>query len=393
MKRPLEGITVLDLSTMYPGPMCTMTLADFGANVIRVEPAQGGDLWRHSLPLVNGIGMPYLQVNRNKKSMNLNLKDPQARKIFYKLAADADVIVEQYRPGVAERLGVDYETIKAINPKIVYCSISGYGQDGPYRLHAGHDINYISYSGILGLTARKGEIPVIPSVQIGDIGGGALYAVIGIVLALMGVRQNGVGQHVDTAMLDGAVSLLAWNASSYLATGEAMKPEGSILIGQLACYNIYKTKDEHFISLGSVEAHLWCNFCDKIGKAEYKELQRDASRQDEIKAYLRELFLTRTLEEWKGFLADVDCCWSPVATVDEVFDDPQVKYRKMVMEMTDPQGEYGTVKLIASPIKLSDTPARAELFPPRKGEHTVEILKNCGYTDPQIEEFKENGVI
>ena len=193
MEMPLAGIRVLDLSTMYPGPVCTMTLADFGAEVIRVEPTKGGDLWRCSLPLVNGLGMPYLQVNRNKKSICLNLKDPEAKEIFYRLVKDADVVVEQYRPGVAQRLGVDYDTLKKLNEKIVYCSISGFGQTGPYRLLAGHDINYISYAGILGLTARKGECPVLPGVQIGDVSGGALYAVIGILMALMGVKQTGKG--------------------------------------------------------------------------------------------------------------------------------------------------------------------------------------------------------
>ncbi len=185
MKLPLSGIKVLDLSTMYPGPLCTMTLADFGAEVIRIEPTKGGDLFRYSLPLHIDLGMPYLQMNRNKKSVNLNLKEADGREIFYRLAADADVIVEQYRPGVAERLGVDYETIQKRNPRIVYCSISGFGQDGPYRLLSGHDINYISYAGILGLSARKGERPALPGVQIADIAGGALYAVIGILTALI----------------------------------------------------------------------------------------------------------------------------------------------------------------------------------------------------------------
>ena len=271
MKMPLEGIRVLDLSTMYPGPVCTMTLADFGADVIRVEPTNGGDLWRYSLPLVNGLGMPYLQVNRNKKSICLNLKSTSGREIFYHLAENADVVVEQYRPGVAKRLGVDYETLEKINPKIVYCSISGFGQTGPYRLKAGHDINYISYAGILGLTARSNERPTIPGVQVGDVCGGALYALSGILIALIGAKQTGRGQYIDTAMFDGAVSMMHWNASSYLANGEAMQPQGNILIGQLACYNVYETKDGRYISLGAVESHLWTNFCEKIGHPEFAD--------------------------------------------------------------------------------------------------------------------------
>ena len=393
MEMPLAGIRVLDLSTMYPGPVCTMTLADFGAEVIRVEPTKGGDLWRCSLPLVNGLGMPYLQVNRNKKSICLNLKDPEAKEIFYRLVKDADVVVEQYRPGVAQRLGVDYDTLKKLNEKIVYCSISGFGQTGPYRLLAGHDINYISYAGILGLTARKGECPVLPGVQIGDVSGGALYAVIGILMALMGVKHTGKGQYIDTAMFDGAVSMMHWNASSCLAGGEAMQPQGNILIGQLACYNVYETKDARYISLGAVEAHLWDNFCEKIGHPEFTDSQRKVEKQHDMIAFLRTLFRSKTLEEWKQFLADTDCCWSPVATVDEVMNDPQVMARGMITEMTDPQGEYGTVKFIASPLKLSETPARNELFPPRKGEHTREVLRSCGYSEEEIDKFYAYGAV
>ena len=393
MNYPLENIRVLDLSTMYPGPLCTMMLADFGAEVIRIEPTKGGDLWRNSLPHIEGLGMPYLQVNRNKKSIELNLKEEEGRKIFYKMAESADVIVEQYRPGVAARLGIDYETIHRINPKIVYCSISGFGQDGPYRLLSGHDLNYISYAGILGLSARKGERPVIPGVQIGDIGGGALYAAIGILIALLGVKAGGKGQYVDTAMLDGAVSLMSWNGSSYLANGQAAEPEGNILLGQLACYNVYETKDKRYISIGAVEAHLWQNFCVLIGKPEYVAWQRDLSKQDEMRAHITDLFRSKTLDEWKKALADVDCCWSPVASVGEALEDPQVLHRKMVVEMEDPQGQYGKVKMIGSPIKLSETPARQELFPPRKGEHTQQVLRACGYSDEQIQEFLKKGII
>lgn len=393
MKLPLEGVKILDLSTMYPGPLCTMLLADYGADVIRIEPPKGGDLWRLSQPRVNGLGMPYLQVNRNKKSMTLNLKEPEAREIFYKLVKDADVVVEQYRPGVVKRLGIDYETVREYNEKLVYCSISGFGQDGPYRLKAGHDINYVSYAGILGLTARKGEKPVIPGVQIGDIGGGALYAVIGILMALMGARQTGRGQYVDTAMFDGAISLMGWPACGTLAGGKGLEPEGSILIGQLACYNVYETKDGRYISLGAVEAHLWANFCNYVGHPEYAELQREESRQAEMKSELARIFKERTLDQWKTDLADVDCCWSPVNTVDEAMADPQVESRGMIIEMADPKGEYGTIKMIGNPIKLSETPARQELFPPRKGEHTKETMSALGCSEEQIDDLKSRGVI
>ena len=393
VKLPLNGVKILDLSTMYPGPLCTMLLADYGAEVIRIEPPKGGDLWRLSQPRLNGLGMPYLQVNRNKKSMTLNLKEPEAKEIFYDLVRTADVVVEQYRPGVVKRLGIDYETVKQYNEKLVYCSISGYGQDGPYRLKAGHDINYISQAGILGLTARKGEKPVIPGVQIGDIGGGALYAVIGILIALMGARETGRGQYVDTAMFDGAISLMAWPACGTLVGSKGLEPEGSILIGQLACYNVYETKDGRYMSLGAVENHLWGNFCEFVGHPEYTALQRDEEKQPEMKAEISRIFKERTLAEWVEALAGVDCCWSAVNTVDEAMEDPQVTSRGMIIEITDPQGEYGTVKMIGDPIKLSDTPARKELFPPRKGEHTKETLLSIGRSEEEIADLRARGVI
>ena len=363
MALPLEGIKILDLSTMLPGPFCSMILADFGAEVIKVEAVKGGDLFRGGVPKIGDTGGAFFQVNRNKKSITLNLKSEEGKEIFYKLAKDADVVLEQYRPGVVKKLGVDYETIKAINPKIVYCSLSGYGQTGPYRLTSGHDLNYISYAGILGLTARKGQTPTIPGVQIADIGGGALYAAIGILIALMGVKQNGVGQYVDTSMLDGAVSWLPVLANDYFVKGVSPKAAENILNGQNACYEEFK---------------LW---------------QRDLTKQDEMFAYLREMFKSKTQAEWIEKLTGVDCCWAPVKNLEEVFADPQVLARDMVYEMTDPAGCYGSVKMIGSAVKLSETPARQELFPPRKGEHNAEYLKAVGYSDEQIAEFEKNGII
>lgn len=393
MSLPLEGIKVLDLSTMLPGPYCTMILADFGAEVIKVESPKGGDLFRGSKPLLGDTGGVFFQVNRNKKSVTLNLKSDAGREIFYKLAADADVIIEQYRPGVVKRLGVDYETISRINPKVVYCSLSGYGQDGPYKTLSGHDLNYISYAGILGLTARQGQAPTIPGVQIADIGGGALYATIGILLAVMGAQKSGVGQYVDTSMLDGAVSWLPILASDYFVTGVAPKAGSAMLIGRNACYEVYETADGKYISIAAVEPHLWANFCDLIGREEFKAWQRDTERQPEMFEYLRTLFKTKTRDEWCETLRGCDCCWAPVLGVDEVFADEQVLHRDMLFEMEDPQGQYGTVKQIGSAVKLSRTPARRELFPPRKGEHNAEYLGKIGYTDEEIAKFAEDGII
>lgn len=393
MALPLEGVKILDLSALLPGPFCTMILADYGAEVIKIEPPKGGDLFRHTKPLIEDTGGVFFQVNRNKKSISLNLKSEEGREIFYRLAKDADVIIEQYRPGVVKRLGVDYETMKAINPRLVYCSLSGYGQDGPYRLLSGHDLNYISYAGVLGLTARQGQPPTIPGVQIADIGGGALYATLGILLALMARDRNGAGQYVDISMLDGAVSWLPILASDYFVTGQPPKVGSAMLIGRNACYEVYETKDGRYISIGAVEPHLWANFCDKIGKEEFKEWQRVTEKQPEMFDYMRALFKTRTQAEWCAFLDGVDCCWAPVLGVDEVFANEQVLHRNMLFEMEDPQGQYGSVKQIGSAIKLSETPARRELFPPRKGEHTRAYLEQAGYTAEQIAEYQEKGII
>lgn len=393
MVLPLEGIKILDLSTLLPGPFCTMILADFGAEVIKVEAVNGGDLFRSGNPRIGDTGGAFFQVNRNKKSITLNLKSEAGRKIFYQLAKDADVVIEQYRPGVVKKLGVDYETIREINPKIVYCSLSGYGQTGPYRQLSGHDLNYISYAGILGLTARKGQAPTIPGVQIADLGGGALYAAIGILIALMGVKQNGVGQYVDTSMMDGAISWLPVLANDYFVNGRSPGAGENILNGQNACYEVYETADGRYISIGAIEPHLWANFCDRIGREEYKLWQRDLTKQDVMFTELRALFRTKTQAEWIEFLKDVDCCWAPVKDLDEVFSDAHVLARDMVFEMKDPQGVYGTIKEIGSAIKLSGTPARRDMFPPRKGEHNSEYLKAIGYTDAEIAALAEQGVI
>ncbi len=393
MALPLEGIKVLDLSTMYPGPYCTMILADFGAEVVKIEPPEGGDFFRVLPPMIEDTGGYFFQVNRNKKSVSVNLKSEEGKEIFFNLVKDADVVVEQYRPGVVSRLGIDYEAVRKVNPKIVYCSLSGYGQTGPYSMKSGHDLSYISYAGILDLTARKDQAPTFPAVQIGDVGGGALYAAIGILIALMSVKQNGVGQYIDISMLDGVVSWLGVAASDYFVNGVTSQEGNGVFIEQSACYKIYETADNRYISIGALEARLWANFCDHIGKEEFKAWQNDPSKQDEMRAYLTDLFKTKTQAEWCEDLADLDCCWAPVKNIEETFEDPQVLERDMLFEMEDPQGQYGSIKMVGSPLKMSEASARRELFPPRRGEHNDEYLKACGYTDEQIAEFAEKGII
>jgi crotonobetainyl-CoA:carnitine CoA-transferase CaiB-like acyl-CoA transferase len=391
MDLPLQDLTVLDLTTMLPGPQCSMMLGDFGADVIKIEQPKGGDLARHAKPSIQDVSGMYLLVSRNKKSLTLNLKTPEGKAIFYRLVNKADVVIEGFRPGVVKRLEIDYEKLREINPGLVYCSISGYGQDGPYAMQSGHDVNYLSYAGIMGMMARKGEMPVLPAVQIADIGGGTLMAVIGILMALMARQHSGRGQYVDISMLDGAVSWLTMLASYYLTNGLVVGPGGTKLNGRDCFYEIYRTKDGGYISLGAIEPHLWANLCRFFNKDEFVPWQNVAERQAEMFSFFKEEFLLRDRDEWIEMLKEADVCIAPVYNLQEVFEDPQVLHRKMIFEMNHPR--LGTIKQIGFPIKLSESPARADKAPPDLGQHTEEILKELGYSDEEIAHFRQQTIV
>jgi crotonobetainyl-CoA:carnitine CoA-transferase CaiB-like acyl-CoA transferase len=395
MMLPLKGITVLDLTTLLPGPLCSMMLGDFGAEVIKIEQPKGGDLARMSKPALkdkNGVdtsGM-YLLINRNKKSLTVNLRTEEGKQIFYQLAKTADVVLEGSRPGVAKKLGVDYETLKAINPRLVYCSISGYGQDGPYALQSGHDINYLAYAGVLGMTGRNG-MPTLPGVQIADVGGGTLMATIGILLSLMARQHSGQGQFVDISMLDGAISWLPIIAAHLFAGGESPVAGQTKLTGRNACYEVYQTKDGGYMSIGAIEPHLWSNLCKYLGREEFIAWQNEDTKQEQIFAFLREQFLLHDRDEWNEILQKVDVCAAPVYNLAEVFQDPQVLHRKMVFEMEHPR--LGKIKQLGFPVKLSDTPAQAELPPPDLGGNTDEILTAQGFSVDEIRHLREQGIV
>ncbi len=390
MQLPLTGIKVLDLSTLLPGPLCSQILGDFGAEVIKIEQPKGSDLARMAKPVIKDTSGLYLLVNRNKKSMTLDLKKEEGKKIFYELTQEADVVIEQFRPGAVKRIGVDYETLKEINPGLVYCSISGYGQDGPYEQKSGHDLNYLSYAGILGMTARNG-VPALPGVQIADIGGGTLMAAIGILLALMARERDGKGQYIDIAMLDGAISWLPIVASNFFPTGLDPKPGQTKLTGRNACYEVYETKDGGFISLGPIEPHLWANLCRYFGKEEFIAWQNEDAKQDEMFAYLRQQFLQKDRDEWIETLDQVDVCIAPVYSLSEVFQDPHVIHRKMVFEMEHPR--LGKIKQLGFPIKMSETPAQAKQAPPDLGDNTDEIIKQLGYSPEEIVNLHQQGIV
>ncbi len=379
----LKGITILDLTRLLPGAYGSMLMGDLGAEVIKIEQPGVGDYMRKYPPY-------YLAVNRNKKSITLNLKKKKGQEIFYQLANPADVILEGFRPGVVHRLGIDYAAIKAINPQIVYCSLSGYGQDGPYRNWVGHDINYIGFGGILGLTGTANN-PVIPGIQTADIGGGML-AVIGILSALLAKNHTGSGQFIDVSMLDGVISWLSIHAGMYLFNQELPIRGSMPFSGGTAAYNIYETKDKKWISLGILEEKFWKNLYNIL---QCKDLEDrpffEVAHRDDLKVKLQTIFHTQNQNEWIQLLINADVPCAPVYDLDEVFQDPQVLHREMVCEVEHPT--QGRIKQLGIPIKFSETPGRLRIPPPQLGEHTSSLLQGLGYSDKQIQELQNTEVI
>jgi Predicted acyl-CoA transferases/carnitine dehydratase len=391
MATPLQGCKVLDLTQWLPGPFCSLFLADFGAEVIKVEQPGSGDRSRSTPPLIKDTSGLFLVINRNKQSMTLNLRAPKGQEIFHRLVKESDVVLEGFRPGIATRYKADYDTLKKINPRLIYCSITGYGQDGPYVKFAGHDINYLGYAGVLGMIGQRGEAPSLPGVQLADVGGGALMAVIGILLALLARQQTNKGQFVDISMLDGAVAWLPVLAGTFFADGNVPERGNTWLTGKYAFYNVYETSDGRYITLGAVEPHFWANFCRFLGKEEFIALHDADEKQDEIRDVLQMEFKKKSRDEWVKILKEIDTCSGPVNDLSEAFSDPQILHRKMVFEMEHPR--LGTIKQLGFPIKLSETPAEAKEPAPELSEHTECILLNLGYTKEDIDNFKKDGII
>jgi crotonobetainyl-CoA:carnitine CoA-transferase CaiB-like acyl-CoA transferase len=399
---PLEGIRVLDLSRLLPGGFCSLLLADFGADVLKVEDTGMGDYIRWSPPFYDGAhesarSALFLALNRNKRSIRLDLKHERGREALLRLVSEYDVVLESFRPGVLDRLGVGYERMREANPGIVYCAISGYGQDGPKRDASGHDMNYLGLIGLLGLTGDRGGPPVQAAGQIADLGGGALMAAFGILAALRerdggpGQPGSGLGQMVDISMADGALSWLAMVAGAYFADGEVPRRGEIMLAGSLVCYRPYECADG-FISLGALEPKFWQAWCRGVGREDLipAQFERPGS---EAHGEVVAIFRSRTRAEWESFARQHDCCLEPVLELDEALDSELVQARGMVVELDQP-GAVRPVRQLGIPVKLDRTPGEHDRLPgPALGEHTAEVLAAAGYSAEEIAELLAEGAV
>ena len=401
MASALNGIKVLDLSaSQMPGRWTSGMLGDFGAEVIIIERIPYGGLetgpsgyqkMKNEKDLK--VFYAYNSFDRNKKSIGLNLKEQESKEILYKLIKVADVVIEGYRPGVAKRLGVDYESLERINDKIVYCSISSYGQDGPYQDYPGHDLNYMALAGALDITGEKKRDPVMPGVQLGDWVGGGFMAVVGILLGLMARNTTGRGQYVDISMTEGVLACMAMFVEEYFRTGKIPTRGERINTGGSHYNNIYKTKDNKYITIAAWEPRAYESLCRLLNCEDLIGDQHPGTEERQKKAFdaFRKVFLTRTRQEWFNYLKENNVSVAPLYPLDEVFADPQMIHRKMMIEELHPA--EGMVKQIGIPIKLSDTPGGFKSFAPLPCENTTEMLIELGYTTYQIESLKEKGVV
>jgi alpha-methylacyl-CoA racemase len=393
--RPLSDVKILDLTRLLPGGFCTLLLADLGADVIKVEDTGQGDYVRWAPPYygtdeqtpLGTRSAIYLSLNRNKRSIRLDLKHDGGRQALIKLAETADVLVESFRPGVLDKLGVGYEVLRAANPALVYCPITGYGQDGPNRDRAGHDQNYLGLNGVLGLTGEAGGPPIQSGAQIADLGGGALMAALGILAALQEARRSGEGQMVDISMTDGSLAWLMMEAGRYFGSGEVPKRGEVMLSGGIICYRPYEAADG-WVTCGALEPKFWGRFCTAVGREDLIEHQF-ANPGSEPHREVEEIFKTKTRDQWRAFNDQHDAMIEPILDLGEVLESDLAREREMVISYEQP--ELGEIKQLGFPIKLSRTPASVERPAPALGEHTAELLMDAGYSAEEVQALKESG--
>ncbi|ENO90673.1 CaiB/BaiF CoA transferase family protein [Thauera linaloolentis] len=387
-RAPLAGVRVLDLTRLLPGPLATQHLADYGADVIKIEDTGAGDYARGMGAMGGDTSYFYQVVNRNKRSLRLDLKHPDGKAVFEKLVAGADILVEGFRPGVMDKLGIGYAALARINPRLVFCSISGYGQTGPYAQRAGHDINYIGYAGVLDQIGTAGGAPAISNLQLGDLLGGTMTALFGVLVALVDARASGKGRLVDVSMTDGVMAHAIFPLTEVLARGR-VRPRGEdLLTGQVPCYGVYRTADGRYMAVGALEEKFWNMVCDTLARPDLKPFHLATGEPGEKgRAEVAAIFAARTQAEWVAVFDGVDCCVTPVLTLDESLENPQLKARGMVTEV-------GGVRQFGPPVRLSGMPvAEVRPAPVAAGADSDAVLAEAGLDVAEIARLRQAGVI
>ncbi len=390
----LDGLKVLDFSTLLPGPFATLMLADMGAEVLKVSSKGKADIVIDYPPFIEGteISVNQAWLGRNKKTISLNLKEPQSVEIIKKLIMEYDILMEQFRPGVMEKLGLGYEILKAVNPRLIYCSLTGYGQTGPLKMRAGHDINYLARSGNMEQAGRKSTGPVLTNMQVADVAVGSMNSVIGILAAVYYRNNTGRGQWVDVSMYDGLIPFNSMDGAAFLATGKEPEREGERLNGG-CIYDFYETRDGRYLSVGCLEPQFWQNFCLCIGRAEYIEGTVWPENIREVKEDIKQIIKGKTLQEWERIFEGKDVCVEPVLNLEEaLIKDEQLKERQMVVEVEVPLSKGKKVRQLGTAVKLSECPIEYGYGGYPIGYHTVEVMRKLGFTPEQIEAMNKKGI-
>lgn len=383
-RAPLQGVRILDLTRLLPGPMCTLHLADLGADVIKIEDLEAGD---YAVPAVRE------QVNRNKRGIRINLKHPEGVATLLRLCESADVLVESFRPGVMDRLGVGWAAAKARNPRLVYCSVTGFGYTGPLRHAPGHDMNYAGLVGVSDQSAGRDGAPAMSNVPAADLLGGTMTAVMGILAALYDAARTGQGRHVDIAIADGLLAHAVVPMAAVLQQGQVRPVGEDKLTGAVACYQYYETADGRHLAVGALERKFWDAFCDRLQRPDLKERHLPATRQDKqaVKDDVAAIIRSQPLAHWSALFEDADCCVTPVLRLEETLSQPQTVARQMVVQVTGRDGS--TQPQLACPVRMTDFEFSVRRPAPGQGEHTDEVLQAQGWSEADLRALREAGAI
>ena len=387
----LRGLNILDFTSLLPGPYATLYLADMGAQVLRISSGSRPDPLEGRPPFVPGTKLSVFSayLGRGKQALHLNLKTPRAVEIIHRLVADYDIVIEQYRPGVMAKFWLDYESLKQVNPAVIYCALTGYGQSGPLSRRAGHDINYLSLSGLLSYSGRKETGPSLMGMQIADLAAGSLNAVIGILAAVINRKETGAGQQIDISMTDGVMAFNVIHGTSFLLDGKEPAREGERLNGG-SLYDFYETKDGHYMSLGGLEPQFFKAFCERINRPDLVSGGIGPKEVQQVKSEIRDLFKSKTRDEWVELFQEADACVEPVLGLAEALNSELARARRMVIDLDLPDG--GKIKQMANPIKFSQTRQEDPLVGVPSGTHTREIILGLGYSEEEYLTMVREGI-